>query len=174
VQELRRHSLGSTDLVQALTALGDEITSSYATNEDSKDAVEYRVLLEGSSRSLHPLLRDDLYRILREAVGNAFHHARAKRIEVEIRYDVKMLRVRVRDDGIGMDTQVLAEGKRGGHWGLPGMRERATSIGAQLNVWSEIGAGTEIEVKVPGVIAYANAAAALGFPGWLERKIHKL
>ena len=90
-----------------------------------------------------------------EAMRNAFRHARARRIEVEIRYDTRELRVRVRDDGIGMDASVLQEG-RTGHYGLPGMRERAKSIGGQLEVWSEQGAGTELELTVPASVAYGK------------------
>jgi nitrate/nitrite-specific signal transduction histidine kinase len=66
--------------------------------------------------------------------------------------------VRVRDDGIGLDPQILADGQRSGHWGLPGMRERSQSIGARISVWSERHAGTEIDIRVPGNIAYAQPA----------------
>jgi len=93
---------------------------------------------------------------------NAFRHARARRIEVEIRYDSSQLRVRVRDDGVGIDASVLQEG-RAGHYGLPGMRERAKSIGGQLEVWSEQGAGTEMELTIPASVAYG------GNGGWRFR-----
>ena len=109
--------------------------------------------VEGGSLDLHPILRDEVYRMTGEAMRNAFRHARARRIEVEIRYDARELRVRVRDDGIGIDASVLQEG-RAGHYGLPGMRERAKSIGGQLDVWSEQGAGTELELTVPASVAY--------------------
>lgn len=84
----------------------------------------------------HPILRDEVYRITGEALRNAFRHARARRIEVEILYEVRKLRIRVRDDGIGMDASVLDEGREG-HWGLAGMRGRAKATGVQLEVWSE-------------------------------------
>lgn len=116
----------------------------------------YRVWVEGTPRPMHPVVREDLCRIAREAVRNAFKHAQAKEIEVEIRYGDEAFRLRVRDDGGGIDPQVLSTGRRQGHYGLPGMRERAGSIGAQLEVSSEIGRGTEIELTIPGIIAYAR------------------
>jgi signal transduction histidine kinase len=89
-------------------------------------------------------------------VENAFRHAHASRIEVDIRYDVRMLRLRVRDNGIGIDPTLLQHGGLDGHWGLPGMRERANSVGGRLGVWSEINRGTEIEVTIPGSVAYVR------------------
>jgi signal transduction histidine kinase len=97
-----------------------------------------------------------VYRIAGEAVRNAFRHANARRIEVEIRYDERRLRVRVRDDGRGIQPAVL-EGDRPGHFGLPGMRERAEVIGGRLNVWSEGGLGTEIELTIPAAAAYVKS-----------------
>ena len=170
VQELRGQSLGSTDLVQALTVLGDEVAANYSADEDTKDIAKYQLLVEGSSKSLHPLLRDDIYRIAREAVGNAFRHARAKLVEVEVRYDPTMLRLRVRDDGIGIDPHVLATDRNGRHWGIPGMKERATALGAEIDLWSELGAGTEIEIRVPAATAYVRRPAKVGFRALLKRR----
>jgi signal transduction histidine kinase len=104
-------------------------------------AAKFRVLVEGSPRNLHPILRDELYCIAREALRNAFHHANAQHIEAEIAYGAAQLRLRIRDDGSGIDPEVLYHGFREGHWGLPGMYERAKRIGAQLGVWSKPGAG---------------------------------
>ncbi len=95
------------------------------------------VTLEGAPRTLRPAVWDDTYRIASEAVTNAFRHANARLVEVEIRYDARLLRLRVRDDGVGVDRTLLAEGARQGHWGLPGMRERARSLGGRLELWSE-------------------------------------
>ena len=88
---------------------------------------------------------------------NAFRHARARRIEVEIRYAARQLRVRVRDDGIGLDASMLNQ-RRGDIFGLPGMRERAKGIRGQLDVWSEEGAGTEVELTLPASVAYGTHA----------------
>ena len=93
----------------------------------------------------------------REILRNSFHHSRAKQIEVEIRYGVRELRLRIRDDGAGIDPEVLERGARSGHWGLPGVRERAKLIGARLDFWSEAGAGTEVQVTVPASIIYQKS-----------------
>jgi signal transduction histidine kinase len=90
---------------------------------------------------------------VREALRNAYVHAQARSIEAEITYAECLLRIRIRDDGVGIDLKLLGEAGRAGHWGLPGMRERAKRIGAQLDVWSELGAGTEIELRIPNTAA---------------------
>jgi nitrate/nitrite-specific signal transduction histidine kinase len=71
--------------------------------------------------------------------------------------------LRIRDDGKGIDSRVLKDGKRAGHWGLPGIRERAKRIGAQLNLWSEVGAGTEVEISAPASLAYAQSRGSRRF-----------
>jgi signal transduction histidine kinase len=156
VQELRGSGISGSNLVQALTSLGRELGAN-GNADASKASTTFGVLVEGTPRRVHPLLQDDLYRIACEAVGNAFRHARASRIEVEIRYDERMFRLRVRDDGEGMDPHLLAQGGREGHWGLRGMRERARSIGGGLEVWSELHQGTEVEVTIPGSVAYRHS-----------------
>ena len=117
----------------------------------------FRMTVEGAPRDIKTVLQDELYRIGREILLNAFHHARAKKIEVEIRYDAGELRIRFRDDGIEIDPKILNEGARAGHWGLPGVRERAKLAGAQLDFWSEAGAGTEVQVTVAAAVAYATS-----------------
>jgi len=152
VQALRGED-ESDELEESLAAIDREFR--YELKSAPIEA-NYRVLVEGTSRPLHPLVRDDLHRIAREALRNAFRHAQAKSIEVDIRYDDTVFRLRVRDDGAGIDPQVLNNGRRKGHYGLPGMRERAISIGGQLEIWSELERGTEIEITIPGMIAYAR------------------
>ncbi|MBV8281177.1 MAG: hypothetical protein JO347_03825, partial [Candidatus Eremiobacteraeota bacterium] len=115
--------------------------------------VAYRVIVEGSPRPLHPLIRDEVYRIGREALVNAFRHATAASIEIQVEYTAAHLRVAVRDNGCGIDPRVL-QGGREGHWGLPGMRERAEKIGGKLKLWSRLNAGTEVELVVPHDVAY--------------------
>jgi signal transduction histidine kinase/streptogramin lyase len=150
IHDLRSPTADEGDLAQAVTALGDELAS--------QDSATFHVTVEGSPRNLHPILRDEICRIAREAVRNAFRHAQARRIEAEIAYGDKLLRVRIRDDGKGMEPGIVEEGVTG-HYGLPGMRERATRIGGQLNIWTGIGAGTEIELAIPGPLAYGTPAA---------------
>ena len=86
---------------------------------------------------------------------NAFRHSRASCIEVELEYGPKRFRIVVRDDGCGIDPQVLRAGREG-HWGLPGMRERAERVGAKLRVWSRAAAGTEVALSVPNSIAFES------------------
>jgi signal transduction histidine kinase/ligand-binding sensor domain-containing protein len=119
--------------------------------------VEFRVVVEGRRRPLFPVVRDEIYRISREALVNAFQHAGAAAVEVEIEYAARQLRVVVRDDGKGIDPEILRAGRED-HWGLSGMRERAERIGARLQVWSRDGAGTEVELAVPGKAAYAPSS----------------
>src|SRR4029079_1779289 len=153
VQNLRSASGSTDDLAVAIGSLGKELTAISPDRTTTPAAVD--VSVEGTARNLHPLVRDEVYRIAGEAVRNAFRHANARRIEVEIRYDERRLRVRVRDDGRGIQPAVL-EGDRPGHFGLPGMRERAEGIGGRLHVWSEKELGTEIELTIPAGAAYVR------------------
>jgi nitrate/nitrite-specific signal transduction histidine kinase len=145
----------TNDLALAISALGEEL----GCGETNPNCAELDVEVEGTPRNLHPILRDEVYRIAGEAVRNAFKHAQAERVEVEIRYDQRELRVRVRDDGKGIDAKLLNEGGRPGHFGLRGMRERAKLLGGKLAVWSETGSGTEIELRIPGSRAYETSPA---------------
>ena len=146
VRGLRSSSGTSDDLETAFSQIGQQFG-----NGEVKD---YRVIVEGKPVQLHPIIRDEAYRIGREALANAFHHSQANKIEVELEYS-KNLRVVVRDDGAGIDQQVLESGKDG-HWGLKGMHERAENIGARLKVWSRANSGTEVELFIPGHIAFAS------------------
>jgi signal transduction histidine kinase len=119
---------------------------------------DFRVIVDSVPRPLRPLIRDEVYRIGREALLNAFMHAHANRIEVEVEYASRHLRVLVRDDGRGIDPQVLHSGLEG-HWGLVGIRERSKRIGANLRLRSRIGAGTEVDLTVPGLIAFEKSSS---------------
>jgi signal transduction histidine kinase/ligand-binding sensor domain-containing protein len=164
VSDLREPIMGEGDIAQALTALGKELAL-----QSGNGAVPcVRVLVEGKQQELNPMLRDEIYRIAREALRNAFRHARAQKIEAEITYSDSEFLLHVRDDGGGIDPEVANQGARAGHWGLPGMRERAKSFGGKLEVWSEHGAGTEIELSIPGAIAYGKSEPRRRF--WLWRK----
>jgi signal transduction histidine kinase len=122
--------------------------------------VQYRVAVAGAARRLHPIIRDEVYGVAREAVVNAFRHAQARGIDVEIAYSAKALRLVVRDDGRGIDAGILAS-RAVGPCGLPGMRERAGRIGAKLRVRSRPGAGTEVELSVPGGIAFQDSRSPM-------------
>jgi signal transduction histidine kinase len=151
VQGLRSAAVNS-DLPSLFSALGEELTASYS----GKDAPALSVNVEGRPRDIVPIVRDEIYRIAREALRNAFRHAEASRIQVELRYAPETLRVRVRDDGKGVDQDVVDRGGRTGHYGLAGMRERAELVKGTLTVWSERGSGTEVELTIPASIAYAK------------------
>lgn len=122
------------------------------------EGIDFRVVVEGACVPLRSLVRDDIYSIGREALVNAFRHAQASRIDVQLDYAPSQLRVVVRDDGCGIDTNVLKSG-RDGHWGLSGMRERAGRIGARFKVLSRAGAGTEVELCVPADIAFESSSS---------------
>jgi signal transduction histidine kinase len=138
----------SDDLGQAFSRIPQDLGI-----EVPEGQPDFRVIVLGSVRKLRPLIRDEIYYIGRELLVNAFRHSRASRIEVELEYAPRRFRVVVRDDGCGIDPQVLRAGREG-HWGLPGMRERAERVGARLRVWSRAGAGTEVALSVPNSIAF--------------------
>jgi signal transduction histidine kinase len=152
VQGLRSSTIEKNNLALAISALGTELAA-----EGSGLRPAFHVAVEGETRELHPILRDEIYKIAAEALRNAFRHAHAGRVEVEIRYDDEQFRLRVRDDGQGIDPKVLANQGREGHYGWRGMPERAALIGGTLAVWSEVGAGTEVELRVPASIVYATS-----------------
>jgi nitrate/nitrite-specific signal transduction histidine kinase len=134
---------------------------------DIQQDVGFRVIVDGQPRPLHPVLRDEVYRIGREALVNAFQHSQAKSIELELEYASSQLRVVVRDNGRGIDPQTLLTG-RDGHWGLPGMRERAERIGGKFHVWSRPSSGTEVELSVPSHLAFQSQSPGRG-TGWFSR-----
>jgi signal transduction histidine kinase len=151
IQNLRSSPIVTNELGEAIAALGEEF--------GGNGSRRLRVSMEGTPRELQPILRDEIYRIAREALRNAFVHSQAGKIEADITYDARLLRLRIRDDGKGIDRKLLDTG-RDGHWGLRGMRERAEQIGARLDIWSETGAGTEVDLRVPGSVAYGTEGNA--------------
>ena len=166
IHSLRSSTVATNELAQAVTALGSEMgrelashDSNHESNHDSthdSSSPRFHVVVEGPPGDLHPILRDEIYAIAREAVRNAFRHAQASNIEVDMRYSGSSFQLRIRDDGKGIDPEIVAEG-RAGHYGVPGMRERAKRIGAHLNFWTGDGAGTEIELSIPASIAYGTS-----------------
>jgi signal transduction histidine kinase len=146
VRDLRSAIASGDDLAQAFSNIGAELSADRAA--------PLRVVVEGVPAPLDADVGDEIFRIGREALVNALQHARAQTIEIEIAFEPDALRVRVRDDGVGIGADILDAGSRPGHWGLPGMRERAAKIGAQLKVWGGAGSGTEVELRVPASVAY--------------------
>jgi signal transduction histidine kinase len=153
VMGLRSFTGIGTDLARAITTFGEGFAG-------ATGSPQFGVRVEGQSRDLPPLVLDEVYRIASEAVRNAFRHAGARRIEVEIHFDNREFHVRVRDDGKGIDPKVLDAGGRAGHHGMPGMHERAKLAGGELTVRSELDSGAEIDLTIPAALAYVEASVA--------------
>ena len=158
VHELRSGGLMVVNLAESITNFTRELLS----HPSSEHQPELSIRVEGVPRELNPIVGDEAYRIAAEALRNAIRHARAHRIEVELRYDQEQLRLRIRDDGKGINEDVLDQEHAPGHWGLQGMRERAKLIGGSFEVWSQLDSGTEIELKIPAASAYARSLASRG------------
>jgi signal transduction histidine kinase len=152
VQGLRSSASETNDLANGIIAIGEELTNTASTVDSP--AIEMEV--EGGPRQMKPVVRDEAYRIAGEALRNAFRHARAGRITVEIRYEKRLFRLTVRDDGTGIDDEVIRQ-PVAGHFGLHGMRERAEIVGGRLEIWSKRDTGTEIELIIPAAKAYVKS-----------------
>jgi signal transduction histidine kinase/ligand-binding sensor domain-containing protein len=162
IQGLRASTVESNDLARAITTMGERLVA----ETSSTPPVGLHVEVQGTPRHLHPVVRDEIYRIAIEALRNAFRHAGAQQIEVELRYDERQLRLRVRDNGKGFDATFLTSEGRPGHFGLRGMRERAKLMGSTLTVWSAPQSGAEIELIIPAARAYTTAPSR----SWLVEK----
>jgi signal transduction histidine kinase/ligand-binding sensor domain-containing protein len=149
VRDLRGSVTETNDLAAAIRTLGDALAAEHASR-----SVDLRLEVHGVPRDLHPILRDEIFRVAGEALRNAFRHAEASRIEVEVRYEPRRFQLRIRDDGRGMDPKILVQEGREGHFGLRGMRERAKLIGGTLTIWSAEHAGTEVDLVIPASHAY--------------------
>jgi signal transduction histidine kinase len=164
IQGLRSSTVETNDLAAALNTLAAEL----AANRGGPSPPVFGLQVEGTSRELHAILRDNVFRIVAEALRNAFVHAEASRIEVEIHSDERQLRLRIRDDGKGIDSQIVTDKGCPGHWGLHGMHERAKLVGGNLEVWSRLDCGTEIELTIPASIAYVRPT--IRRRSWFARK----
>jgi signal transduction histidine kinase len=153
IQGLRPSGSSSSDLTVALSRIREEL--------DVEPDVDFRVTVAGQQKQLPPGIQHETYRIGREALVNAFSHSGAKRVELELEYSDGGLRMRVRDNGRGIDPQMLEKG-RDGHWGLAGMRERATRIGGSLEILSSPTAGTEVQLSIPVTTALTLSAGHHG------------
>jgi signal transduction histidine kinase len=164
VQGLRASATMVNDLANGIAALGLHVTS-----ERSPGPVPLiDVAVDGESRDLNPVVRDEAYQIAGEALRNAVKHAGARHVTVTIHYESRQLRLTVRDDGKGIAAEMLARQRVDGHFGLRGMRERAAIVKGRLEVRGVIGRGTQIELRVPATIAY-RASARTSWWSWLRR-----
>jgi signal transduction histidine kinase len=148
IEGLRSSDSQTNDLVQALSRVQREL----AVQAD----IDFRATVMGRQKRLQPAIQQEIYRIGKEALLNAFRHSHAKRVEFELEYADAGLRVRVRDNGCGIEPHVLEAGRKG-HWGLAGMRERATKIGARLEISSSATAGTEVQLSIPNGVAFQSS-----------------
>jgi signal transduction histidine kinase len=150
IRNLRVNSASISDLPAAFRSVAEETSL-------GRDAI-FKTVVEGHVRDLHPLVLEECYSIGREAIINALSHSDGQHVEAEIAYDSREFRLRVRDDGRGINPKILEDGGRAGHWGLQGMHERAQKIGGQLRFWSRPETGTEVELTVPAATAYGNSS----------------
>ena len=158
VSGLRDANHPSADLPQALQIVGDDLARDHAA--------EFSLTVDGVPRVLHPIVREESYRVAAEAITNAYRHANAQHIEVRIDFGRLGLSVRVKDDGRGFDVDRPVPATAAGHWGLKGMRERADRIHGRLDMSSKAGAGAVVQLYVPARMAYAGANPGRGL---LER-----
>lgn len=161
VSDLRAVGTDCSSLSRALAAAGEELAQG--------QSISIRVSTLGARRRLNPMAREGAYRVGREALTNAFIHANATSIEVEINYDPDFLKVRIRDDGVGMDDELLGARSKPGHWGLAGMHERAEHMDATLRIWSGEGKGTEVALDIPSIVAYSDVGPR--YVHWLRRLV---
>jgi signal transduction histidine kinase len=144
LHSLRASTTGSNDLAEAFRRAIDECRTDSGT--------ETPFSVQGRARELHPVVRDEVYRIGYEAIRNACQHSRARRIDVVLEYGHD-LTLRISDNGEGIDAGVIETGKEG-HYGLRGMRERAERIDAKFTLLSGRGTGTSITLVAPGRTAF--------------------
>jgi signal transduction histidine kinase len=160
VRNLRLNAETLSDLPASLQRVAEE------SQQGGK--ATFKTVVEGTVRELHPTVLEESFSIGREALLNALTHSGGLHVEAEITYDAHQFRIRIRDDGRGIDPAILEKGGRAGHWGLQGMRERTRRIGGQLKVWSGRESGTEVELMVPAATAYKsrpNGAKTFWFRG---------
>ncbi len=148
-------AVGLRDLAELLAGYCAEFSAAYP--------IEYRIEVDGQPRELDPTVSGELSKIAREALSNAFQHAEASAIEVEVSYGTSRMRLRVRDNGKGFDPALLHASSGPRHLGLKNMRKRAETINATFNLWSRPAMGTELEVILPGELAYVGKSRVWPF-----------
>ena len=145
---LRSSTMRGNDLAEALEQAGQDCAS--------KNSLAFTLTVEGTAREIHPIVRDEVYRIAYEAMRNACSHSHGSQLEVKLSY-ARGLVIRVLDNGIGIDKELLAHGREG-HFGIKGMHERAERIGGTLLI-SSAGSGTGVELTVPRNVAFREKKA---------------
>ncbi len=151
VQDLRGELDKEETFAQTLTQMVHELRKESST--------EVQVSEEGTRRPLQPNVQKEFCRIARECLANALAHSKCARIELAISYGRYAFRLQCRDDGVGIPASIVRAGGKKGHWGITGMKERARSLGATLEIWSTPGNGTEVEVTLRSSIAYVRPSS---------------
>jgi signal transduction histidine kinase/ligand-binding sensor domain-containing protein len=146
VMNLRARHTASTSLADALAEIGNQLRAIHPAN--------FQITVKGQPRPLDAIVQEEILLIGREALTNAFSHSGAQNIITELSYQTAALQMSVSDDGRGIDEGVLQAGYRSGHWGLPGMRERASKMRGELRVGRSRDGGTQIDLQVPAGIVY--------------------
>jgi len=144
LSSLRNSTIERNDLAEALRRAGEEC--------QFQRPIEFALRVEGTGQDLHPIVRDEVYRLGYEAIRNACIHSEASQLTVELSY-IKDLILRVRDNGKGIEPEVAASGKSG-HFGLLGMYERASRVRGKFTIASSPGTGTDVELVVPRSFAF--------------------
>jgi len=161
IQGIRSVASAGRDLADSLNAMMNGLVEEFCCGKTPP--LTTSVMTEGQPRTVNPWVAEEVCRIAREALLNSLSHARAQRIESEVAYSARFLRLRFRDNGIGIDSEVMKNRGREGHWGMTGMYERARNVHAHLSIWSRPGAGTEVELTIPAHIAYDAAPSLVRF-----------
>ena len=161
IQGIRAVASAGRGLADSLNAMMNGLVEEFCCGKTPP--LTTSVVTEGQPKTVNSWVAEEVCRIAREALLNSLSHARAQRIESEVAYSDRFLRLRFRDDGIGIDSEILKNGGPKGHWGMTGMYERAKNVHARLSVWSKPGAGTEVELTIPASIAYDAAPALARF-----------
>ena len=156
---LRGASSGSVSLTDALANVGQQLQEIHKGR--------FRLFIDGRPRSLHELVQEEIVLIVREALINAFTHSGATNIVAKVTWNLSGLHVRISDNGCGIDQSVLKAGSRTGHWGLPGMRERARVVHASMDIRAGASGGTEIELRIPAGVAYRRQIKGLS---WFRKR----
>jgi signal transduction histidine kinase len=150
LSSLRRSTTQRNDLAEALQQAAD--------TSDVDRSMRFTFVAEGATREMHPIVRDEVFRIGAEAIRNAFLHSEGTELRVTLHY-ARDLTVRVRDNGRGIPEDFARNGKPG-HFGLSGMQERAIRVGGRLRVVSNPDAGTDVELVVPGPVVFCAVQPA--------------
>jgi signal transduction histidine kinase len=156
----------------SMTTVAEELEC-FAQGCKIDSEARFNLVIAGETHAFHPVIRDEIIQIGKEAILNAFRHSEASDIHVELCYERTFFSLTVRDDGRGIDPSILAAGGRTGHWGMLGMRERCRKIGAQFSISSPVPGGTEVKLRIPSTLAYASAAHFGFWNKWLIQRQRK-